>query len=267
MRFQKPQRDYLDIDKKGPDFLEWLDGGETMMKSLLFDLDGTLLPMDTDTFVYEYLKALAPTLRHKLEPTEFVHYLLGATKDMIENEEASRTNEEVFIESFCRRTGLVKEEIWPMLDRFYEQEFPNLAAHTKPTKLARKVVQAALERGFMVAIATNPVFPKAAVIERMRWAGLTGLPFSLVTVYEETHYCKPNPKYYIEVAEKLGVAPQECVMIGNDMQEDMVASTVGMKTYLLHEWRIDRGQPQYRIDQEGTMEELLTQIKEGKGIF
>jgi FMN phosphatase YigB (HAD superfamily) len=116
-------------------------------------------------------------------------------------------------------------------------------------------------------VATNPVFPRRAIWERLRWVGVDDLPLAHVTVYEETCFCKPHPRYYLEVAKRLGVKPEECVMIGNDMQEDMVASTVGMKTFFLKEYRIDRGRPSFTVDQEGSLADLLESIRKNTGIF
>jgi HAD superfamily hydrolase (TIGR01549 family) len=233
----------------------------------LFDLDGTLLPMDTEAFVQQYLRALAPHVADLIPPDKLVFWLLEATKQMIRNGEAHRTNEEVFTEHFLQLAGLPKEAIWPHFDRFYDEHFPKLKVYAEPTPLSRRVVEAALNRGYKVAVATNPVFPRAAILERLRWAEVDDLPFDWVTIYEETHFCKPHPEYYREIADRLGVRPEECVMIGNDMQEDMVAQTVGMKTFYLTQFRINRGHPVYQPDQEGSMEELLSSIQEGTGVF
>ena len=55
----------------------------------------------------------------------------------------------------------------------------------------------------MVA-ATNPLFPKVATMNRLRWAGFDPEDFALFTTYEHYHYCKPNPAYYTEVLASLG---------------------------------------------------------------
>lgn len=238
-----------------------------MSKACLFDLDGTLLPMDTEAFVKIYLGSLAPQVAHLIPPDKLVKMIWQATEEMIKNTDRSLTNAEVFEQSFLKRCGLNREDIWPIFDQFYRDEFPKLQDHVGYHPLMREVVLAAVDRGYKVAVATNPVFPKEAIHERMRWAGVADLPFEVITIYEEMHFCKPQPQYYLEVAERLGVKPSECIMIGNDMQEDMIASTTGMKTYYLDQHRIDRGQPRYPFDMEGTVEELLAAIREGKGIF
>ena len=33
--------------------------------------------------------------------------------------------------------------------------------------------------------------------------------------------------------QKLNVSPEECLMVGNDVSEDMIAETIGMKVFLI----------------------------------
>lgn len=239
-----------------------------MIRACLFDLDGTLLPLDTESFVRIYLKELAGKVKHLIAPDKLIQSIWEATEAMIKSEEEKQTNEQIFEREFIKRTGLDRETIWPSFNQFYEQDFPKLSKYTKASPWSRKVVQAAIDHGYKVAVATNPVFPRAAIMERLKWAGIDDLPFEWVTVYEEAHFCKPNPKYYLEVAAKIGVPPEECVMIGNDMQEDMVAGTTGMKTYFLKsEYQIDRGRPVYPIDDAGDLPALFEAIQKKTGVF
>ncbi len=237
-----------------------------MLKVLCFDLDGTLLPMDSKVFIRSYMKELALYMEEILPQDKLVPLIWDATETMIGDPDGSCTNEQVFTERLLSQAGLKKEEIWPIFDKFYSERFPRLKQQVQPSPRSRKVLETALDRGYRVAVATNPVFPGVAIRERMRWAQVEDL-VEWVSVYEETHFCKPNPDYYREVAAAMGVSPEECAMIGNDVQEDLVAGTIGMKTYLVTDCLIDRGEPTYQPDQKGTMEELLTEIQEGKGIF
>ncbi|MFA9557132.1 HAD family hydrolase [Evansella sp. AB-rgal1] len=238
-----------------------------MKKVILFDLDGTLLPMDTDSFVQNYLKELAPRVAHIVDPQAFIKALLTGTEAMIRSQDKSKSNEEVFTETFLPLMNVKKEEIWPTLDEFYETVFPTFSHLCQPTPMARKVLEEAINQGYRLVVATNPVFPKAAIYHRLTWAGIDDIPFELVTVYEESVYTKPNPQYYEHICEQLNVSPKDCIMVGNDKQEDMVASKVGMKTFLVEGCVIDRGEPIFPIDEKGTLEELYLKIKERQGIF
>ena len=75
---------------------------------------------------------------------------------------------------------------------------------------------------------------------RIVWAGIDPDSFELITSYENSVYCKPNPEYYADIVQQLGIAPEECLMIGNEVDEDMVAEQVGMSVFLLTDNMINR---------------------------
>ncbi|WP_227935246.1 HAD family hydrolase [Alkalihalobacillus deserti] len=238
-----------------------------MAKALLFDLDGTLLPMDTDQFIKNYIAELASRVAHIIDPNYFVKALWASTDAMMKNVDSTKRNEQVFEETFLPMTSLKKEEIWPTLDDFYESTFPTFSHLTKPTSMAKQVVEEAIKQGYKLAVATNPVFPKAAIYHRLKWAEIAEVPFELVTVYENMTFTKPHVEYYHEISKQLGVTPEDCIMIGNDKQEDMVASSIGMKTFLVEGHVIDRGEPRYSIDDHGTLEELYSKLTKQEGLF
>ncbi len=235
--------------------------------TILFDLDGTLLGMRTEEFVQQYVREIAKFLGDRFDTKQIVKSIFEATKAMIMSREPDKTNEEVFTEHFLNETGLEQEEIWPIFDQFYKEVFPTLSHLTYPSPLAKRIVEAAKEAGYRVVVATNPVFPKDAIVSRLAWIELSPEDFELVTVYEESHFTKPNLEYFQEICEKLSVAPTECIMIGNHMQEDMVASKLGMKTFLVTDYMENRGEPVYPVDQQGTLEELHQQLVSRSGIF
>lgn len=236
-------------------------------KYLLFDLDGTLLPVDTDQFIQAYMKKVAQFVGDIFPPEQMVRYIWQGTEAMIRNTDPQKSNEQVFTEHFLQVSGLKKEEIWPVFDQFYREVFPGLVDHVQPTPHAREIITAAHHRGYQTVIATNPLFPQEAVLERMKWAGVDDLPHVLVTTYENSHFCKPQPGYYQEICARLQVDPEHCIMIGNDMQEDMIASAIGMQTYWVTDFAIDRGKPVYPVTARGTLEQLSVELKEGKGLF
>lgn len=237
------------------------------VNTILFDLDGTLLEMQTDPFVKSYLVEVGRHVGDQYDTQKLLSLIWDATKAMIMSNEPDKTNEQVFIEYFTAHSDWPREEVWPLFDSFYRDIFPTLSHLTYPSPWAKQIVEAAKEQGFRVAVATNPVFPREAIHHRLAWIGMSADEFELVTVYEESHFTKPNPGYFAEICEKLGVEPTDCVMVGNHMQEDMVASKLGMKTFLVTNWMEDRGEPQYQVDQRGTLEELHRAITERSGVF
>ncbi|MBO8163578.1 MAG: HAD family hydrolase [Brevibacillus sp.] len=235
--------------------------------TILFDLDGTLLEMKTEPFVHNYMKELGSYLRDRHDVQKLLALIWDATKAMIASNEPHKTNEQVFTEYFLRESGLSKEEIWPQFVAFYREVFPNLSHLTNPSPWAKRIVEEAKRQGFRMAVATNPVFPRDAIYCRLAWIDLTPDDFDLVTVYEESHHTKPNPAYYEEVCSRLGVKASDCIMVGNHMQEDMIAGQLGMKTFLVTNYLEDRGQPVYPVDQRGTIEELYWAIAKRTGVF
>ena len=205
-----------------------------MIDTVLFDLDGTLLPMDQDEFVHTYMSLLAKSLEpHGYEPKHLVAAVWAGTRAMVENTGES-TNEEVFWEKFCHIFGEDARKDEPLFEEFYATDFGHARRVCGFDPAAAEVVAMLKKKGIRVALATNPLFPAIATRQRIRWAGLRSEDFGLITTYENSCRCKPNPDYYRDVLAELGVEPEQCIMVGNDVDEDILpARQVGMKTFLL----------------------------------
>jgi len=212
-------------------------------EAILFDLDGTLLPMDNDLFVQTYMglltKKMAP---FGYDPELLISALWKGTGKMIKND-GSKTNAEVFWrlceEVFGKR---IFDDI-PVFDSFYDNEFHGTASVTFPTPLAQKAVDLARERADRVILATNPFFPAVAVRSRLSWARVSPESFDLITTYENSRFCKPNPAYYVEIAEKMKLDPKNCLMVGNNEVEDIAsAQSLGMDTFYLNDFPVCKGE-------------------------
>ncbi len=210
------------------------------IKAVLFDLDGTLLPMDQDLFVKTYFKLLLSQMAmHGYEPERLGKTIWAGTEAMVRNI-GDKTNEEVFFDVFKAEYGDEAIKDICLFDDFYRTGFQKASSVCTRNDDAAKVVKQLKARGVRVVLATNPLFPAVATESRIRWAGLEPDDFELYTTYENSRYCKPNPKYYLEIMEKLGVSPEECLMVGNDVTEDMVAATIGMQVFLLTDCLINK---------------------------
>lgn len=235
-----------------------------MLKAILFDLDGTLLPMDTDRFVYNYMKALAAHVGPKVPPERLVAQVMASTQVMVANTDPALTNAQVFAQDFFPKVGHDPAELMPVFDQFYRERFPDLKSTcTGLPGLARAVVETAVAKGYEVVLATNPVFPRVAIAERMRWVGIQDLPWSLVTTYEEMHACKPHAAYYREVLARIGRTADECLMVGNDVEEDLSAANLGMDVYLVTDFALNRNGIQLPVDRTGSLTNLLQRLATG----
>lgn len=203
------------------------------LRAILFDLDGTLLPHRFEDFLPRYLGRVRERFATLLQGGDVVRSLLAATQVMLAND-GRRTNEEVFWEEFSARVKHPRHELDPMFLRFYEEEFPTLRGDIGLDPAAAAVVAECRAMGLQVILATNPVFPRVALEERARWAGVNPSWFDLITSFEHMRACKPRRAYYRQIADELGVAPEACLMVGNDMALDLApAAAVGMRTCLV----------------------------------
>ena len=213
-----------------------------LFNAVLFDLDGTLLPLDVEVFLQDYIKAVSAKVAPFTEPKTFVKQLLYATEKMIADKNPDLTNEEVFWRHFLQGISEPHETLIPVLDEFYEKDFAQLGEAYKGDGEAAELIRQLKSKGKKVALATNAIFPRQAVVERIRWANLDPEDFEVITTFENMHFCKPHIEYYQEVLKHLGEEPENCIMVGNDIEEDIVAGKLGMTTFLLDSnFVIDRG--------------------------
>ena len=208
--------------------------------AILFDLDGTLLPMDQDAFTGSYFSNLAAKAATKgYQPDALIDTVWAGTAAMVKNDGA-KTNEAVFWELFAAKYGGDALNDIPFFEEFYRTDFQKAKELCGFAPMAKDIVHSLKARGLRVILATNPLFPAIATESRIRWAGLEPDDFELYTTYENSRHCKPNPEYYNDIMQELNLTAEECVMVGNDVGEDMIAETLGMKVFLLTDCLIDR---------------------------
>lgn len=230
------------------------------IKVILFDLDGTLLPMDQDVFVKTYFGLLAKKLApYGYDPERLIQAVWAGTGAMVKND-GKQSNEDKFWEVFSTAYGVDCKKDIALFDEFYRKEFAGVKEVCGFNSMAAEAVRILKEKGFRIALATNPLFPQIATANRICWAGLTPENFVFFTTYEESRYCKPNINYYKDVVEKLGVKPEECLMVGNDVTEDMVVTNIGMKAFLLTDCLINKENKDIEQYPNGSFTELLAYV-------
>lgn len=232
------------------------------IKVVLFDLDGTLLPMDMEKFTKTYFGLLAKKLAPLgYEQEKLIQSIWAGTAAMVKND-GSKVNEKAFWDKFCEIHGENAIDDLPYFDAYYREDFDKVQSSCGFSPLAAKVVHRLKEKGYRVALATNPLFPSIATEKRIAWAGLEPSDFELFTTYENSCFCKPNLNYYRDILAKLNVSAEECLMIGNDVGEDMIAGELGMKVFLLTDCLINKHQEDISKYDRGNFEELLKFIEE-----
>ncbi|MEO5887602.1 MAG: HAD family hydrolase [Anaerolineales bacterium] len=203
-----------------------------MSLTLLFDLDDTLLDTNTESFVPAYFQALASHMSDRVSAEVMLRALVHGMGLMNDSEDPTRTLQEVFEADFYPKLGIPKEELLDVIEEFYDEVFPKLVEHTTARPAAVPLIEWALSCGFRVAIATDPFFPRKATYHRIRWAGLDPEKLELISTFEHFHFSKIHSAYYAEILGRLGWPDGPVLMVGNDVQRDLLpAHRLGLKTY------------------------------------
>ena len=91
--------------------------------------------------------------------------------------------------------------------------------------------------GFELILSTNSVFPLTAMKTRLKWVNLDESDFLLITNYDNSSFCKPNPKYFAEILEKTGKTADECIVVGNSVKEDILpAKSLGIAAFWVNDY-------------------------------
>jgi FMN phosphatase YigB (HAD superfamily) len=205
-----------------------------MSLTLLLDLDDTLLDTNVDVFTPAYLQALVKHFNGRAAPEVIFKALATGTGQMNESLDPSRTLMDVFYASFFPKLGVPGEEIEAAIGDFYDTVFPTLAVHTRRRPDAAPFVAWAIAQGYRVAIATDPLLPRKATWHRVRWAGIDPESVELITTFEHFHFSKTHTAYYAEVLGRLGWPEGPVLMVGNDIERDLLpAHRLGLPTYLV----------------------------------
>ena len=205
-----------------------------MPLTLLIDLDDTLLDTNLEAFIPAYFQALTQCLEDRVLPTVMLRGLIRGLSLMNENADPTHTLQEVFERNFYPSLGIPKEELTADLEKFYDEVFPSLARQTRPRPEAVPLIEWAVNRGYRIAIATDPLFPRKATAHRLHWAGFDPGQFELVSSFEDFHFTKPYPAYYAELLGRLGWPEGPVLMVGNDVGRDLrPAHQLGLKTYFV----------------------------------
>ncbi len=228
--------------------------------TILFDLDGTLLPMDQELFTKVYFKHLATKLAPLgYEPKKLIDAIWKGTNAMYKNT-GEVTNEEVFWKEFVAIYGEEARNDEPEFEKFYREDFIKAKEGCGFNPKVGKLVKELKEKGYKLALATNPLFPKIATYQRIEWAGLDAEDFELITTYENSNYCKPNIDYFKDFLERINEKPENCLMVGNDAYEDMIAQELGMKVFLITDCLINDKNIDISIYPNGDFDDLREYI-------
>jgi len=228
-----------------------------VIQAILFDIEGTLTNVDATDFMRNFLGILAPRFAHLLSPEKFSKQLLKSLEIVKSEPKLGQTNMQTFYDDFSKATGQSCQILQPIFKEFYESDFPTLRCLVQAIPQGVKVVEYAIQQGFLTAVASNPLMPLTAMWEQVRWAGLTPEHFKVIPSMDNFHYCKPNLGFYREVAESLGVKPDSCLLVSEHI-EDIVCRELGMKLFF-----VGTLGSEVQTDYVGQLDDLFRLISQG----
>lgn len=207
--------------------------------TVLFDLDGTLIRMDQDEFIKLYFVSILGKVGRLGYDVKTVKAALEEAVVASLKNDGKITNEERFWQVFDSLSGKA-DGVRAEIEAYYRSEFISVIEATcSAYERVGEVLDRVKKKGLKPILATNPLFPMVATHARIRLGGMEPSDFDYITAYENSSYCKPNPLYFTELLGKLGVSPDECVMIGNDTRDDFSAHALGIPVFILTECLIN----------------------------
>ena len=201
-----------------------------MTKAVLFDLDNTLILYNEPAFLQQYFGKLATVFADLIPPDNLPERILLSTMALSSND-GFLNNADYFMNTFLD-PGADRRQVWDRFLTFYQTGYRELLPASSSPAGFDEVFSRLRSSDLKLVLATNPIYPLAAYGHRLSWVGLTPADFDHVTHIENTGFVKPNPGYFRQICETIQIAPQSCLMVGNDPVYDIAASAIGIRTYL-----------------------------------
>ena len=209
-----------------------------MRNTIFFDLDGTLLPFDMDDFAQElYMMMQTSRLLDLLDKDRGIDMFFKATDYMMYKDHPDITNKEAFFFKIKELSGVDRNVFEPAFDRFYREEFTKMKKYIKPEPRAKETVKILKEKNYQLVLATNPFFPRAVTEMRMEWGEIRKEDFMYITSYENCRYSKPDLRYFQDLLDTLDLKAKDCYMVGNTVEEDLVAHKLGFELFFLKDFQ------------------------------
>ncbi|GAB1422097.1 hypothetical protein MASR2M15_23080 [Anaerolineales bacterium] len=229
------------------------------IKAILLDLDNTLIVNNIENFIAAYLNSLNYYVRQKWSIADVSPALFRSIKKA-NTSPLNQMNIDVVYEELQKDAQLSLAQIQEDVADYYKYQYPDLKNCVQEKKEIKGLLESIHALKIPIVIATNPIFPLTAIKQRMQWGNLPeDLTYQLITNAENMHFTKPNPAYYAEILGKLGLEPDETLMVGDDLEQDILpAHQIGIHTFLLS----DRNCPD-TIGAHGTIAHLHNLIEKG----
>ncbi len=227
-----------------------------MKKTILLDLDGTLLGTNEDMFSKNYTVSLSGHLaKLGFDPHAIAKALKDGTYAMFKND-GSKRNDLAFWDAFEQSSQIKPAQIESAIYEYYTNEFDKVKICCTAYEHSKKIVDLLKSKGYTLVLATNPYLPRIATCKRIEWAGLHPDDFSYITTFDNSHFTKNNSGYYKELLENLGLRGEDVIMVGNSTSDDGVITEFGAEFALVTNNLVDNATVAPPTIFKGTLSEL-----------
>ena len=206
------------------------------MQAIIFDLDNTLYPYTPcdkagRDALYTYLHPIYPMPREEFAK---LYIDCDAETKRLNPLTAAGHNRILFYHRMCEVLDL-PGDIYdiPMYNAYWDAYLNAMEVFPGALNLLKELKAKEIPLGICSDLTLH------IQIRKLQKLGLTGI-FDKITVSEEVGADKPAAIMFTSIAQKLGVKPEDCVMIGDNYKRDILgAKAVGMQTILFGEKRDD----------------------------
>lgn len=233
-----------------------------MIKTVLFDLDGTLLNMGESAFEKEYLRRMVLFLEQRYPGQgKALVKAVGYGAEAMKKSDGTRRNALIFWEAFEQMSGKTREEMEPVITQYYQTDFSHIGDSYIPDADMQQAVQLLEQKGYQLLVATTPIVPRIANVQRVAWSGLGDIAWKDITSFEDYNWSKPDLRYYRQICDRFGFDPQNCLMVGDSLQKDYPATELGMDFYLILNEDSPEEEQQF-TGKKGTRWDLLQYVQQ-----
>src|SRR5690606_2227841 len=149
-----------------------------------------------------------------IDPEVFKGRLFQSTSAMIFNSVPGRTTLQAFLDDFSEAVPL-PDDAMERFEDFYARVFPRLGHWGRPSPGGRELIEAGLEPARRAADASALFLSEPAIRVRLRCGGVAALPCAFVSSSDKMPRSKPFREYFLEISERIGVRPDQCLMVGD----------------------------------------------------
>ncbi|MCA9915868.1 MAG: HAD-IIIA family hydrolase, partial [Anaerolineae bacterium] len=204
----------------------------TTIKAILLDLDNTLIVNPDRAFAAAFLREFQQALNKSFPEIDATTLFRDGLQLLSGQRRGDETNYARIVRHLIETAK--SDRIAEVLTDFYATAYPRLSSWVETVPGAAELILKLHKEGYAIVIATNPIYPAAAVRHRMAWGGLPldESLYALITNADNMHFSKPSPAYYAEIIGRVGIEPDEALMVGDRLSNDIEpAALIGIHTY------------------------------------